>query len=79
MYFSKGHRNIKLFISNGGLLSTQAAIYHGVPILGIPLIGEHDINMKKAENAGYALTWEMLDMNQTEFEDLIESMLFEKQ
>ncbi len=75
LFFVKGHPNIKLFISNGGLLSTQEAIYHGVPLLGIPLTAEHDLNMELAENSGYALTWEIMDLNKTDLHNLIDSML----
>lgn len=31
---------IKVFISHTGLLSTHEAVYHGVPVLALPLISD---------------------------------------
>ncbi|KAF2890130.1 hypothetical protein ILUMI_16043, partial [Ignelater luminosus] len=49
------HPNIKLFITHGGLLSTIETIYHGVPIVGIPVFGDQRMNVANAEIAGYGI------------------------
>jgi len=50
------HPNIRLFITHGGLLSTQEALQRGVPLLGIPIFGDQSLNMNRAVVAGYGLT-----------------------
>lgn len=50
------HPNVKLFISHGGLLSVMETVYHAVPIIGIPIFGDHFVNMFRAQSAGYGLT-----------------------
>jgi glucuronosyltransferase len=49
---------VKLFITHGGLLSTQEAITRGVPILGIPIFGDQRLNMRKAEDSEYGILLE---------------------
>ncbi|ODM91121.1 UDP-glucuronosyltransferase 3A1 [Orchesella cincta] len=62
IFFSLGHPNIRLFITHGGLLSTQESIYHGVPVLGIPVFADQDLNVMQAERGGYAKTVEIVDI-----------------
>lgn len=50
------HRNVKVFITHGGLLGSSEAIYHGVPVIGIPIFGDQELNMARAQRAGYGLT-----------------------
>ncbi|XP_031834401.2 UDP-glycosyltransferase UGT5 [Nomia melanderi] len=49
------HPNVRLFITHGGLLGTQEAVYCGVPILGMPLFGDHHLNMAYFVKKGLAL------------------------
>lgn len=46
---------MKLFITHGGLLSTLETIYHGIPIVGIPIFGDQKMNMAKAVRQGYGV------------------------
>ncbi|XP_015838842.1 UDP-glycosyltransferase UGT5-like [Tribolium castaneum] len=49
------HPNVKLFITHGGLLSTIETIYHGVPILAIPIFGDQKMNARSAVKSGYGV------------------------
>jgi glucuronosyltransferase len=49
------HPNIKLFISLCGLQSFQEAVYHAVPILGIPVFPDQKYNAKKIGIEGIGL------------------------
>ncbi|KAL1491836.1 hypothetical protein ABEB36_012371 [Hypothenemus hampei] len=60
------HPNIKLFITHGGLLSTTETIYHGVPILAIPVFGDQNANADRAVAGGYGLKLEYLSPDFTE-------------
>ncbi|CAL8094095.1 unnamed protein product [Orchesella dallaii] len=73
------HPNIKLFMTHGGLLSVQEAVYHGVPLLGLPVFGDQDINIAQAENSGFALSQEILEVNEDELLAKINRLLTENQ
>lgn len=46
------HPNCVLFITHGGLLSQQEAIYFGVPTLGIPIFGDQPMNIAQNVQLG---------------------------
>ncbi|XP_043467685.1 UDP-glycosyltransferase UGT5-like [Leptopilina heterotoma] len=50
------HKNVKGFVSHGGLLSTIESIYYAVPIIGFPLFGDQNFNMRNYENRKIAIT-----------------------
>ncbi|CAL8088550.1 unnamed protein product [Orchesella dallaii] len=70
-----GHPNIRLFITHGGLLSTEEAVYHGVPVLGMPVFVDQDANMHQAEMLGFGIKGEILDLTQDKLEPLIRRIL----
>jgi glucuronosyltransferase len=50
------HPNLKVFVTHGGLLSLQEALYHQTPLVGIPLGNDQKPNMLRAEKKGYGKT-----------------------
>ncbi|KAM9331026.1 UDP-glucuronosyltransferase 3A1-like [Gastrophryne carolinensis] len=49
-----GHPRARLLVTHGGVNSLMEAVYHGVPVMGIPLFGDQHENMVrvKAKNMG---------------------------
>ena len=70
-----GHENCKLFITHGGLNSIFEAVYHGVPILGLPFGTDQKLNMRKAVEEGYARRIFWPDLSQELLSEAIGDML----
>ncbi|TKS69827.1 UDP-glucuronosyltransferase 2A1 [Collichthys lucidus] len=49
-----GHPKIKLFVAHGGTNGVQEAIYHGVPIVGLPLFSDQHDNLLRLKDRGAA-------------------------
>lgn len=69
------HKNIKLFITHGGLLGTTEAMYEGVPLLGIPIFGDQKMNMNNAEARGYGLIVNYDDITEERIESALTKLL----
>lgn len=54
--FTPGHKKARLFITHGGQNSLLQAVYHAVPVLGIPLFGDQFDNVVRAETKGLGLS-----------------------
>jgi glucuronosyltransferase len=50
------HKNLKVFITHGGLLSSMEALYYGKPIIGIPFFNDQKFNMARAVSQGYGMS-----------------------
>lgn len=69
------HPKVKLFISHGGLLSTFEAIYHGKPVLGLPVFFDQQLNVNKAKRQGFALALDFANLKREDLETAILEML----
>ncbi|CAH0545938.1 unnamed protein product [Brassicogethes aeneus] len=70
------HPNVKLFISHGGLLSVIEAVYHGVPILGIPVFWDQEQNIKNAVHNGFALNLPLRELNENTLFSSVNQILY---
>uniref|UniRef100_A0AAY3ZWS7 UDP-glucuronosyltransferase n=1 Tax=Denticeps clupeoides TaxID=299321 RepID=A0AAY3ZWS7_9TELE len=66
-----GHPKTKAFITHGGTNGLYEAIYHGVPVVGLPLFAEQPDNLDHIRTKGAAV---MLDFNKMDSNDLLSSM-----
>ncbi|XP_058833853.1 UDP-glucosyltransferase 2-like [Topomyia yanbarensis] len=69
------HPNVKLFITHGGNLGTTESLYHGKPMIGIPIFGDQMMNIEKSVRAGYALLLKFSDISEATVSHAINTVL----
>ena len=65
------HPNLKVFVTHGGLLSLQEALYHKTTLVGIPLGADQASNIARAESNGFAI---LLDLKTLTKDKLTEAI-----
>lgn len=71
-----GHPQTKAFVAHGGTNGVQEAIYHGVPVLGIPLFFDQYDNLLRLQARGAGKMIILSDINKHNFEQSITEVLY---
>ncbi|XP_044874784.1 UDP-glucuronosyltransferase 2C1-like isoform X1 [Mauremys mutica] len=66
-----GHPKTKAFITHGGTNGIYEAIYHGIPMVGIPIFADQPDNIAHMKAKGMAVE---LDFNTMQTQDLIDAL-----
>ncbi|XP_019487523.1 PREDICTED: UDP-glucuronosyltransferase 2B31-like isoform X1 [Hipposideros armiger] len=66
-----GHPKTKAFITHGGTNGIYEAIYHGIPMVGIPLFADQPDNIARMKAKGAAVS---LDFNKMSSSDLLNAL-----
>ncbi|XP_035639302.1 UDP-glucuronosyltransferase 2A1-like [Oncorhynchus keta] len=66
-----GHPKTKAFVTHGGTNGLYESIYHGVPMVGIPLFADQPDNIIHMKNKGAAV---MVDFNTMTSKDLVDGL-----
>lgn len=69
------HPNLKVFVTHGGLLSTQEALFHMVPLVGVPLANDQTPNLIRAEANGFAIQLDLLTMTKDDLKLAIQTAM----
>ncbi|XP_061389119.1 UDP-glycosyltransferase UGT5 [Musca vetustissima] len=73
------HPNTKVFITHGGLFGTQEGVHHGVPMLGIPFYCDQQLNLRKSERHGYAISLDFLTITHDLLRDSLNKLIYDRQ
>lgn len=73
-----GHPNCVLFITHGGIHSTEEAVYYGVPMLAISVFGDQLYNSLMMQKRGAAIRLKYTELTEQLFAENLHKMLNDK-
>ncbi|XP_070760374.1 UDP-glucuronosyltransferase 2A2-like isoform X2 [Enoplosus armatus] len=73
-----GHPKTRAFITHGGTNGIYEAIYHGVPMVGIPMFADQPDNMVHVKAKGAATTVDLNFMKTEDLRDAVNAVINEK-
>ena len=72
-----GHPKTRLFVAHGGTNGMQEAIYHGVPLVGLPLMFDQQDNFFRMKARGVAKVLDIATVNKHSFLEAVKEVLYE--
>ncbi|XP_042273858.1 UDP-glucuronosyltransferase 2A2-like isoform X2 [Thunnus maccoyii] len=70
-----GHPKMKLLVSHGGTNGIYEAIYHGIPIVGIPFVFDQADNLSRLKAKGVAKVLDVSELDRKTFQNTIQEIL----
>ncbi|XP_070538134.1 UDP-glucuronosyltransferase 2A3-like [Ptychodera flava] len=70
-----GHPRTKAFVTHAGMNGVAEAIFHGVPIVGIPLWSDQFDNMARMTEKGMAVTLTMATLTSNELYEAVKNVI----
>ncbi|XP_038131419.1 UDP-glucuronosyltransferase 2B31-like [Cyprinodon tularosa] len=71
-----GHPKTKVFVAHGGTNGMQEAVYHGVPLVGLPLMFDQQDNFFRMATRGVAKVLDIATVNKDIFLDALKEVLY---
>lgn len=72
------HPNIKLFIYQGGIQSTEEAVYYGVPLIGLPIIWDQVYQVRNIVRLGIGVSLHINNFSRESIETSIHEVINNK-
>ncbi|XP_055918804.1 UDP-glycosyltransferase UGT5 [Eupeodes corollae] len=69
------HPHVTFFVTSGGLLGLQEAIWRSVPILGIPVFEDHHINIRNVEKLGIGVKLDFANLTESSLSWSLEKLI----
>lgn len=70
------HPKTRLFVAHGGTNGLQEAIYHGVPLVGLPLMFDQEENFFRMKAKGVAKVVDIATVNKDNFLEALKEVLY---
>uniref|UniRef100_A0A669B556 Uncharacterized protein n=1 Tax=Oreochromis niloticus TaxID=8128 RepID=A0A669B556_ORENI len=72
-----GHPKTRVFVAHGGTNGIQEAIYHGVPLVGLPLMFDQADNFFRMKARGVAKVLDIATVNKENFLEALKEVLYQ--
>lgn len=72
-----GHPKTRVFVAHGGTNGLQEAIYHGVPLVGLPLMFDQPDNFFRMKARGVAKVLDIATVNKDNFLEALKEVLYD--
>ncbi len=72
-----GHPKTRVFVAHGGTNGVQEAIYHGVPLVGLPLFFDQPDNLSRVRAKGAAVIVDIATLDRHTFADALMTALYD--